>query len=677
MKRRLIIISLFLYLFTNSCFSQSCTTIGQNPYSAFPVCGSTNFEQTTVPECVNARIKINDCNDGQVYDDQNPFWYKFTCFSNGTLGFLIVPKTITDDYDWQVFDITGHDPSEVYTDPSLRISSNWSGRTGSTGASSQGIHLFECASSASNDPSPFSSMPGLIQGHNYLLMISHYKPDNQSGYNLSFQGGTAVITDSTIPSIQSAYAVCDGTEIVVKLGKKMKCSSIAKDGSDFIVNGPVPISVVSASGNGCTTGFDMDSVTLKLNRILSPGTYTVTSKLGTDGNTLLDNCNNSLSTGLQASLQFTPSQPTPMDSISPVVCITDTLQLVFSKPMNCNSIASGGSDFTITGPAAVTIKSAAGVCTNSVSTIIRILLTKPIRVNGTFTITLKTGTDGNTLIDECFQVTPAGSALTFTTKNITTANFTGTVAGGCKYDTLYLTHNGYGGTTQWQWGIDSNPVSTLQNPIFTSKAFGFGDHSVQLNVTNGFCTDTASGNFTFPDYTVKAAFASADTLCPSDTLHFTDRSSSNTISWKWNFGNGYTANRQAPGPQVYPLTNRRSNYVTRLVVQNNLNCTDTAYKLITVLASCYIAVPTAFTPNGDGLNDYLYPLNAFKADNLLFRIYNRYGQIIFETKDYSRKWDGRVNSQLQPSGTYVWTLNYINRESGQPVFRKGTTVLIR
>ncbi|MEK7199145.1 MAG: gliding motility-associated C-terminal domain-containing protein, partial [Bacteroidota bacterium] len=375
--------------------------------------------------------------------------------------------------------------------------------------------------------------------------------------------------------------------------------------------------------------------------------------------------------------KFTPSQPTPMDSISPVVCITDTLQLVFSKPMNCNSIASGGSDFTITGPAAVTIKSAAGVCTNSVSTIIRILLTKPIRVNGTFTITLKTGTDGNTLIDECFQVTPAGSALTFTTKNITTANFTGTVAGGCKYDTLYLTHNGYGGTTQWQWGIDSNPVSTLQNPIFTSKAFGFGDHSVQLNVTNGFCTDTASGNFTFPDYTVKAAFASADTLCPSDTLHFTDRSSSNTISWKWNFGNGYTANRQAPGPQVYPLTNRRSNYVTRLVVQNNLNCTDTAYKLITVLASCYIAVPTAFTPNGDGLNDYLYPLNAFKADNLLFRIYNRYGQIIFETKDYSRKWDGRVNSQLQPSGTYVWTLNYINRESGQPVFRKGTTVLIR
>jgi hypothetical protein len=51
-------------------------------------------------------------------------------------------------------------------------------------------------------------------------------------------------------------------------------------------------------------------------------------------------------------------------------------------------------------------------------------------------------------------------------------------------------------------------------------------------------------------------------------------------------------------------------------VQNSYNCADTAYKIFTVLASCYIAVPTAFTPNGDGLNDYLYPLNAFKADNL-------------------------------------------------------------
>ena len=104
---------------------------------------------------------------------------------------------------------------------------------------------------------------------------------------------------------------------------------------------------------------------------------------------------------------------------------------------------------------------------------------------------------------------------------------------------------------------------------------------------------------------------------------------------------------------------------------------DTAYHLITVLASCYIAVPSAFTPNGDGLNDYLYPLNAFAADQLEFRVYNRYGQVVFESRDWTKKWDGRIKGQMQGSGTFVWTLNYVDRNTGKKISLKGTTVLIR
>lgn len=674
---KIIVFFLCLNVLATAGWSQVCTNLGQNPYSAFPVCGATKFVQKTVPLCSNNAVPAIGCSR-PTFSTANPYWYKFTCYTAGTLGFIITPlSNVNEDYDWQLFDITGHDPIDLFTDPSLIVTANWAGTYGPTGASAAGTKVFECESDPKDNISTFAKMPVLVVGHEYLLLISHFLLNtvSEAGYTLSFEGGTASIVNPIIPVIQSAYAVCDGTEIVVKLNKKVNCNSLAADGSDFTVSGPAPIAIVSALGNGCSTGFDMDSIVLKLSGILSPGTYKVTSKTGSDGNTLIDNCNNHLATGLQSGLSFTPSKPTPMDSIRPVVCITDTLYLVFNKPMNCSSIAADGSDFSITGPTAVTIKNASGICTNGVSTSIRILLTEPIRVNGTFSLQLTIGSDGNSLIDECNQVTPAGSTLSFTTKNITTAQFQFAVKTGCKKDSLYLTHNGYGGTTNWQWRLDSNRLSGVQNPVLISKAFGA--HTVQLSVNNRFCSDTASAAFIFPDNTVTAAFASADTLCPSDTLHFTDRSSSNAISWKWNFGNGYTANQQAPGPQVYPLTNRSNNYVTRLVVQNNLNCTDTAYKLIFVLASCYIAVPTAFTPNGDGLNDYLYPLNAFKADNLLFRIYNRYGQIIFETKDYTRKWDGRVNNQLQPSGTYVWVLNYKDRKSGQAVFLKGTTVLIR
>ncbi len=102
-----------------------------------------------------------------------------------------------------------------------------------------------------------------------------------------------------------------------------------------------------------------------------------------------------------------------------------------------------------------------------------------------------------------------------------------------------------------------------------------------------------------------------------------------------------------------------------------------AFQDLKVLKSCYIAVPNAFTPNGDGLNDFLYPLNAYKADNLEFKVYNRLGQLVFSTTDWTVKWDGTINGQPQDTGIFVWTLQYTNRDTGKHVFMKGSTVLIR
>ncbi|MBO9571035.1 MAG: gliding motility-associated C-terminal domain-containing protein, partial [Chitinophagaceae bacterium] len=62
---------------------------------------------------------------------------------------------------------------------------------------------------------------------------------------------------------------------------------------------------------------------------------------------------------------------------------------------------------------------------------------------------------------------------------------------------------------------------------------------------------------------------------------------------------------------------------------------------------------------------------------LVFRVYNRFGQIVFETRDWKRKWDGTFNGQPQPTGTYVWTLSYVLRTTGRSYVLKGTSVLIR
>jgi gliding motility-associated-like protein len=114
-----------------------------------------------------------------------------------------------------------------------------------------------------------------------------------------------------------------------------------------------------------------------------------------------------------------------------------------------------------------------------------------------------------------------------------------------------------------------------------------------------------------------------------------------------------------------------------LIVQSNMNCFDTAHHIIKAVPSCYIDVPTGFTPNGDGINDYLYPLNGYKAINLKFSVFNRLGQLIFETNDWRNKWDGTVNGRPQPVGTYAWMLSYTNKDTGEKVFKKGVSVLLR
>jgi gliding motility-associated-like protein len=148
-------------------------------------------------------------------------------------------------------------------------------------------------------------------------------------------------------------------------------------------------------------------------------------------------------------------------------------------------------------------------------------------------------------------------------------------------------------------------------------------------------------------------------------------------SWQWSFGNSQTSNVRDPLPVRYQQTGVENNYTISLTVSDANGCQDVATVPVKVFATCIIAVPSAFTPNNDGRNDFFYPLNAFKAVNLDFRVYNRWGQIVFQTNDWSRKWNGTVKGIPQASDVYVWTLRYKDRDTGQEFNLRGTTMLIR
>ncbi|GGH78840.1 gliding motility-associated-like protein [Filimonas zeae] len=89
-----------------------------------------------------------------------------------------------------------------------------------------------------------------------------------------------------------------------------------------------------------------------------------------------------------------------------------------------------------------------------------------------------------------------------------------------------------------------------------------------------------------------------------------------------------------------------------------------------------IFVPTGFTPNADGRNDIVKPILAGMKQLDFFRIYNRWGQQMFFTREEGRGWDGKLNGADQPSGTYVYTVQAIDY-TGKTVQSRGTIVLIR
>jgi gliding motility-associated-like protein len=679
MFKKILILMVFVFALVVKDYGQNaCTALGQNPSTAFPVCGTSVFSQTTVPFCGIRTIPAPSCTRGP-FSDKNPFWYKFTCFTGGTLGFLINPNT-PEDYDWELFDVTGRNPDDVYTDASLIVAYNWSAEFQPTGTSNTlGTKLLECDGPGVNT---YSSMPTLIQGHDYLLLISHFS-DTPNGYGLSFGGGTAVITDPKEPHLQTSRAICDGTQAVIKLNKRMKCSSLSANGSEFTITPPVA-NVIAAVGYGCSTGFDMDSVILTLNNPLPPGNYTITIKNGTaDGNTLKDNCDRLIPVGENIPMVVYPVFPTPMDSLTKPGCAPDELFLDFSKQLRlirCNSIAADGSDFRVTmisGTTPVTVIAASGVCSaDGLTPVIKVKLSAPIQTKGTYQIILqRSTTDNNTIINECGQETPAGATLNFETKDTVNADFTYSINFGCKRDTINYFHDGRNEVNLWKWNFDDIRTSSLQNPSMVYATFG--NKTAQLIVSNGVCKDTSAIKTILLDNDLKAEFEATAVVCPGDLASYKESSIGKIVSWYWDFGNGNTSLLQQPPQQTYPFSTSIRNVPVQLIVTNNLGCKDTTTETIKVVGNCYIAVPNAFTPNQDGMNDYLYPLNAYKARDLIFKVYNRFGQLIFSTIDWTNKWDGTFKGQGADAATYVWLLQYTHVDTGKRIEQKGTTILIR
>jgi gliding motility-associated-like protein len=321
----------------------------------------------------------------------------------------------------------------------------------------------------------------------------------------------------------------------------------------------------------------------------------------------------------------------------------------------------------------VAVSGASGTCTGDVTREVMVTFSAPLQSAGSFQILLQKGTDGNTLLDECGEETPVGSTLPFSVKDTVNAAFTYTIGYGCVRDTVRYFHTGANGVNQWRWQLDEGQSSTLQNA--TALYSIFNQKTAKLTVSNGFCSDSSEQTITLENF-LKADFTVFEDNCPNETVSFTSAAQGRIVGHLWEFGDGGSS-MDKDAVHTYGTPGQQTAFPVRYTVLDQFGCRQTAVKNVNIYGSCYLAMPTAFTPNGDGKNDVFRVLNAIKAEDLELTVFNRWGQVVFRTKDWKKGWDGKINGELQPTAAYVWLLRYTDRDTKKKVEQKGTVMLVR
>jgi gliding motility-associated-like protein len=152
---------------------------------------------------------------------------------------------------------------------------------------------------------------------------------------------------------------------------------------------------------------------------------------------------------------------------------------------------------------------------------------------------------------------------------------------------------------------------------------------------------------------------------------FSNQSSPDAVKFLWEFGDGDGSTAVNP---VYQY-NRTGVYDVYLISTNSAGCSDTAHKQVSAIVIPLFDIPSAFSPNRDGVND-VFLVRGFGISRFNMKIYNRWGQMVFETNDALIGWDGTFKGSLQPMDAYAFVIN-VEFSDGTSATKNGSVTLLR
>jgi len=226
---------------------------------------------------------------------------------------------------------------------------------------------------------------------------------------------------------------------------------------------------------------------------------------------------------------------------------------------------------------------------------------------------------------------------------------------GCAPYNAVFNNTSLGGT-DFYWDFGDGTTSTSISPVHLYS--NPGTYIIKLIATDTTtCNLIDSTSFTLVvSGKPTAAFTYSPNPAQENLITVFTNASVGAVRYRWYYGDGdslYTFRFDTTVRHQYNETGR---FQPCLVAINQYNCPDTACQIVNSIVKPILDVPNAFTPNGDGANDRAVVIG-IGITRLTFRIYNRWGQLVFETNDRKMGWDGRFKGKAQPMDVYAYTLD--------------------
>jgi gliding motility-associated-like protein len=279
------------------------------------------------------------------------------------------------------------------------------------------------------------------------------------------------------------------------------------------------------------------------------------------------------------------------------------------------------------------------------------------------------------LVDTNYCNAPDTARLPLRIAPLVDARFVTPPAGCVPYNAVFNNTSIAGMDFLWKFGdgttsTDVSPTHLYNNP---------GTYTIWLiAVDSSTCNKIDSASFTITVNIVPtAAFTFAPVPAQENTPTTFFNNSIGGSRYKWVFGDGESTTKTNMDTVMHQY-NATTTYQACLITINQFGCADTVCQPVQSIIRPLLDVPNAFTPGrpGNRGKNHIVRVEGFGLQKVMFRIYNRWGQKVFETTDPHQGWDGTFRGVLQPMDVYVYTLE-AEFTDGTRVSRKGDITLIR